>query len=206
MSRYTGPKIRLSRRLGVQLFGRKDEKTKKYNLARKNYAPGQHGLTKIGKLSEYGKQLAEKQKVRFMFGLTEKQMRNYYVKATKSATATNEELMRLIESRIDNVIFRAGWGKTRAQCRQMVNHALINLNGKKIRVPSIQIKIGDTFEVRTRSKNSPLFRDTAKSKINSVRWLEVDTKNLSGKVISLPKKDDFEKIVDTQLVLEYYSK
>lgn len=206
MSKYIGPKIRLMRRLGAQLFGRKDEKAKKYNYAKKNYAPGQHGQLKVRKLSEYGKQLAEKQKVRFMFNLTEKQMRNYYKKATKSSNVSDEEFMKLIETRLDNIIYRAGFAKTRAQARQIVNHSLMSVNGKKMNIPSMNMEVGDKFEVKERAKNMPLFQETTKLKDSAPRWLSLDFKKLSGEVIAMPKKDDFEKIIDTKLVIEYYSK
>lgn len=207
MSRYTGPKIRVSRRLGVQIFGKSTGKdAKKYNFAKKSYPPGQHGQSKIGKLSEYGKQLAEKQKIRFLYGITERQMRNYYQKALRIKGVTGDDLLRLLETRLDNVIFRADFANTRAQARQMVSHALIIVNGKKTDIPSAQLIIGDKFEVRENKKTSPLFAEVKKSKKSSVRWINANPQNLSGEVTALPQKDDFEKILDPKMVIEYYSK
>ncbi|MBI5754711.1 30S ribosomal protein S4 [Candidatus Peregrinibacteria bacterium] len=207
MSRYTGPKMRIARRLGVQIFGRNTGKdAKKYNFAKKNYPPGQHGQGKIGKISEYGKQLNEKQKIRFLYGITERSMRNYYQKALKIKGVTSDDLLRLLETRLDNVIFRAGLTNTRAQARQIVTHALVLVNGKKTDIPSMELKIKDTFEIRANKKNSPLFAEIKKAKNAPARWLAVNFPNLSGEVMILPGKDDFEKIIDPKMVIEYYSK
>ncbi|MBI2453390.1 30S ribosomal protein S4 [Candidatus Peregrinibacteria bacterium] len=206
MSHYTGPKNRLSRRFGVELFGRRDEKSKRGEAIKKNYPPGQHGQNKLSKPSEFAKHLMEKQRLRFLFSITEKQLRRYYQMASKSKGVTGDELLTLLERRLDNVIFRAGLAKTRAQARQIVSHSLINLNGKKVDIPSIQVKVGDLFEVRKAVKSSPLFEEIRKMKVTLPKWLEVDFKNLTGKIKSLPEKEDFEKIVNPQLVVEYYSK
>lgn len=207
MSRYTGPKIRIARRLGVQIFGRNTGKdAKKYNFAKKNYPPGQHGQTKIGKLSEYGKQLQEKQKIRFLYGITERQMRNYYQKALKMKGVTSDDLLRLLEMRLDNVVFRAGFANTRAQARQIVTHAHIIVNGKKTDIPSTQLKKEDIFEIRANKKDSPLFFEIKKSKNAPARWISSNFQHLSGKVNAMPAKDDFDKIIDPKMVIEYYSK
>jgi len=149
MSRYTGAKARLVRRFGVNIFG-----TPKYDkiLERRPNGPGMHGNARRGKDSEYKKQLLEKQKLRFMYGVTERQLRNYYKKADAKKEATGVALLKLLERRLDNAIYRAGFAKTRSQARQMVNHGLFMMNGKRVSIPSIQITEGDVFEVRTKSK------------------------------------------------------
>ena len=154
MSRYTGPKARLCRRFGTNIFG-----PDKYDkiLAKRNFPPGMHGQGRFAKKSEFAKQLMEKQKARYMFGLSEKQFRHYYEKADRSDMVTGDGLLTFLERRLDNVLFRAGFGVSRPQTRQMISHGLFNLNGRRVTVPSIQVKIGDKITLRPRSANSPLF-------------------------------------------------
>lgn len=204
MSRYRGPLTRLSRRLGVMLFTNGKSKTNAYQ--KKNYKPGEHGQKRFSQPSEYSKQLQEKQKARFLYGISEKQCRKYYNMATKTSEVTGVQFMILLEQRLDNVVFRAGLAATRPQARQMVSHGLIRVNGKKALTPSRIVKIGDTFEVREKSKGSKLFADIDSSKFKGPKWLKVDLKNLKGEVIALPDKDDIEKVIDNQLITEYYSK
>lgn len=204
MSRYRGPITKISRRLGEMLFFNGESKTKAFN--KKRYKPGQHGQKRFAQISEYNKQLQEKQKARFMYGISERQCGNYYKLAAKKVGVTGLQFMKYLEQRLDNVIFRAGFALTRPQARQIVNHGLIKLNGRKVTVPSIQIKKEDTFEVRERSKNSPLFEKIKKTKFKTPKWLEVDLQNLKGKVTAMPDDDDIEKSIDNKIITEFYSK
>ncbi|HCW32700.1 MAG: 30S ribosomal protein S4, small subunit ribosomal protein S4 [Candidatus Peregrinibacteria bacterium GW2011_GWE2_39_6] len=205
MSRYTGPKARHCRRFGVNIYG-----ADKYDkiLAKRDYPPGLHGKTQFSKKTEFRKQLEEKQKARFMFGISEKQFRNYYVKADKSSAITGDELLRLLEKRLDNVLYRSGFANTRAQARQMVSHGLALLNKTRVTIPSQQIKIGDKIEIRPQNLESPLFAilKSGKKKINPARWLTVDPKNLTIEILSLPEVDDLEKSIESHLIVEFYSK
>lgn len=203
MSRYTGPKAKLCRKFGTNIFG-----SDKYDkiLKRRDFPPGAHGRTKFRKKSEFGKQLAEKQKARFIFGLSEKQFHKYYVKADRSKQVTGEQLLRLLELRLDNAVYRAGLARTRPQARQMVGHGLIKLNGRRVSIPSIALKTGDKLEVASKNKNSLLFDGLAKARDTSPKWLKTDLKSLSAEVIAEPDKDDFESIIDPQIIVEFYSK
>jgi small subunit ribosomal protein S4 len=204
MSRYTGPKARLVRRFGVNIFG-----TEKYSkiLERRPHGPGAHGNSRRGKDSEYKKQLLEKQKLRFMYGITERQLRNYYKKAASSKEATGTALLKLLERRLDNVIFRSGLAKTRAQARQMVNHGLFLLNGRRVSIPSIQVREGDKIEAREKVKASPLFTPVKEAKeFDHARWLKVDQKNLTSEVDALPEDGDLDQLIETHLIIEFYSK
>jgi len=162
MSRYTGPIVKKSRRYNAVLFsnGKRNENAFK----KRKYAPGQHGRGGFKTLSEYGKQLQEKQKARFLFGLTEKHNKKYYTKAAKLKGITGKEILRLLELRLDNVVFRAGLAATRQQARQIVNHGHLELNGKIIDIPSIEVNVGDVITVRARSQKSPLFSETKYTK------------------------------------------
>lgn len=205
MSRYTGPIVRKSRRYGAILFGNGKSKENAFN--KRKYAPGQHGRGGFRSLSEYGKQLHEKQKARFAFGITEKQFSKYYVKADKMDGITGDNLLQLLESRIDNVIYRAGFAQSRRQSRQIASHGLVELNGRRINVPSIQVSVGDVITVRPKLQSSPLFNEIKATKKDlAPKWLEVDYSKLSIKVIALPDRDDFEQIIDSQLIVEFYSK
>lgn len=204
MSRYRGPKTRISRRLGAPLFNG-ESKLKAYN--KKNYKPGQHGQKHSGQLSEYGKHLLEKQKARFFYGISEKQSKKYYDLATKSSEVTGIRFLQLLEQRLDNVIFRAGFANTRPQARQFVSHGLVKLNGKRIKTPSIQVKPGDIFEVREKNKISKMFEGIkAGKKPKTPKWISADGKELKGQVLSAPDKDDLEHFIDHQLITEYYSR
>lgn len=204
MSRYRGPITRISRRLGIMLFSNGESKIKAFN--KKKYRPGEHGQKRFRQASEYNKQLQEKQKARFMYGISEKQSKKYYNMASKSDEITGVKYLKLLEQRIDNVIFRSGIASTRPQARQLVSHGLITLNGKKIKTPSILVKVGDKFAVKEKSKKSKLFEGLAKAKVKSPKWLTVDLSKLEGEVIALPQQDDLEQIIDSQLITEFYSK
>lgn len=204
MSRYTGPKGRLVRRFGVNLF---DSPKLDALLERRPHGPGMHGQARGAKASEYKKQLVEKQKLRFMYGVTERQLRNYYLKAASGNEATGNALLKLLERRLDNVIYRAGFAKTRSQARQMVSHGLFNMNGRRINIPSIQVREGDTIEVREKSKVSPLFSSVKEEKeFDHARWLKSEQKTLKTEVMALPQDNDLDKLIESQLVVEFYSK
>jgi len=202
--RYTGPVTRLSRRLGVALFTNGESKNKAYT--KKNYKPGQHGQKRFSQMSEFARQLLEKQKARFMYGISEKQSRKYYEMASKTNEVTGIRYLGFIEQRLDNVLYRSGIASTRPQGRQMVSHGLISMNGKRVNTPSILVKVGDKFEVLTKKKTSKLFEETKKAKVKAPKWMKVDLANLSGEITAIPGKDDIENIIEHQLITEYYSK
>lgn len=204
MSRYTGPKGRHVRRFGVNIYG-----NTKFDalLDRRPNAPGMHGASRLGKASEYKKQLMEKQKLRFMYGLTEKQLQNLYAKANAKKEPTGLALLKMLEARLDNVIFRAGFAQTRAQARQMVNHGLFTMNGRRVTIASIQVREGDKIEVREKSKKSALFNEIKESKgDDAARWLKTEPKNLSFEVAALPQEEDLDKLIQMNLIIEFYSK
>lgn len=204
MSRYRGPITKLSRRLGIILFGNGQSKTKAFN--KKNYKPGEHGQKRFSQLSEYNKQLREKQKARFLFGISEKQSQRYYELASKSNEITGIKFLQLLEQRLDNVIYRSGMANSRPQARQIVSHGLVKLNGRRVKTPSIQVKEGDSVEIIEKKKNSKLFEEVKKAKLKTPKWLKVDIKNLKSEITALPDKDDIEHIIEHQMITEYYSK
>jgi len=204
MSRYTGPKARLCRREGVDLFGRP-----KYVkiLERRPAAPGMHvGTPK--KASGYASQLREKQKLRIMFGLTEGKLRRYLDKALRMKGLTSDNLMQQLELRLDNALYRAGFALTRFQARQMATHGHFLVNGRRVDVPSFQLGEGDKVELRPKLKNSKLYPNVLEENkgYKPARWLTVNPKNLSLEVVGMPSGDDFEKIIDTQKIIEFYSR
>jgi len=204
MARYTGPITRLSRRLGVALFNG-ESKMKAYN--KKNYRPGQHGQKRASQVSEFGKHLLEKQKARALYGISEKQSKKYYQLSTKSTEVTGIRYLQLLEQRIDNVIFRAGFALTRPQARQIVGHGMVKINGKKVRTPSIQVKPGDTFEIKDKSKVSKLFEGIKSAKKpKTPKWMSSDIKELKGQILTIPDKDDLEHFIDHQMITEFYSR
>lgn len=200
--RYTGPKAKLCRRLGVNLFG-----TDKYTkiLRKRQSKPGMHGA-KFSKKSEYGRQLDEKQKARFTFGLSEKQMANNFKKAVSQEGDTGQNLLSLFERRLDNVIYISQLAITRMQARQMVSHGHFTLNGRRVDIPSIQVRPGDKIQLIPKFAKSPLYGDLDKLKDYSPKWLAVDLKKLSVEVLALPEADDLEKSIDSQLIVEFYSR
>jgi small subunit ribosomal protein S4 len=200
--RYTGPKAKLCRRLGVNLFG-----TEKYTkiLRNRQSKPGMHGA-KFSKKSEYGRQLEEKQKARYLFGVSEKQTYSYMQKAVSQPGDTGQNFLRLFERRLDNLIYVSQFAVTRPQARQMVTHGHFKLNGRRVDIPSILVKPGDKIEVVEKFKKSPLYSGMEKLKDYSPKWLNVDLKKLSLEVLALPEQDDLEKSIDSQLIVEYYSR
>ncbi len=204
MSRYRGPVTKLSRRLGVMLFS--NGKSKQKAFEKKPYRPGEHGQKRFRQVSEYAKQLQEKQKARFLYGISEKQSKKYYKMASKSPEITGVRYMQILEKRLDNAVFRAGLATSRPQARQMVSHGLIKHNGKKAKTPSILVKEGDTFAVVDKRKDSKLFDSAKGSKHKSPKWLKVEGGKLEANVSAEPDKDDIEKVIDNQLITEFYSK
>ncbi len=205
MARYTGPRLRLSRREGTDLMltsGTRAVESK----CKFDKKPG-NSMSR-GRLSDYGTQLREKQKVKRMYGLLERQFRNYYLKAAKSQGNTGENLLNLLETRLDNVVYRMGFGVTRAEARQIVAHKSINVNGKVVNIPSYQVQPGDEIEVRE-SKRGHL-RIAAALKIAATReecdWLEVDEKNFKGVFKSVPDRTDLSTEINENLIVELYSK
>ncbi len=167
-----------------------------------------HGQGRFRKKSEYANQLAAKQMARLMFGVSEKQFLRYYKKADSSPEVTGEQLLRLLELRLDNVLYRCGLGNTRAQSRQIASHGLVMRNGRRIKTPSIQVKVGDKFQIRQKSSDSALFTGlkSGKTKIKPPAWLKCDHKKLEVEVLAIPEADELEQSIDRQLIVEYYSK
>lgn len=208
MARYTGPVCRLCRREGVKLYLKGDRcYSDKCAIVTKAYAPGQHGQSRK-KASEYGIQLREKQKVRRIYGVLEKQFRNYFAKAEAQKGVTGENLLRLLESRLDNVVYRLGMASSRVDARQLVRHGHFTVNGKKVNIPSFLVKAGDVVAVREGSKSSPKIEAIAASIAHRTppTWLELDKENLVGKVINLPVREDIDLPISEQLIVELYSR
>ncbi|MCF7846831.1 MAG: 30S ribosomal protein S4 [Candidatus Gracilibacteria bacterium] len=203
--RYTGPKVRQCRREGINLFG-----SPKYQkiLARRPGIPGMHGGKRMGKLTEYAKQLREKQKAKRMFCLSEKQFHRTFEKAASMHGVTGDNMLQLLERRLDNVLFRSGLALTRMQARQFVSHGLFLLNGRRVDVPSIQVNIGDEIEARPRSRTSSVFEKNIEETgaLDAPSWLNVDRKKRAIKITELPTDLHFEKAVDPQMIVEYYSR
>jgi small subunit ribosomal protein S4 len=202
MARHTGPKVKLARKFG-QAFTKKDEKY----LAKRNYRPGQHGQNPQ-RVSEYGMQLREKQKAKVIYGLMERQFRRYYEIASKKVGVTGDALVQLLEFRLDNIVYRMGLAQTRPQARQLVGHGFIEVNGQKVNIPSYQVKVGDEIKVREGKKDSGYIKILTPSlaSVKTVEWLSMDPKNLSGKVLSKPTRDQLDSSINTQLIVEYYSR
>ena len=200
MARYTGPKTKIARKFGEPIFG--PDK----HLEKKNYPPGQHGLAKKRKkVSEYGTQLAEKQKVKYMYGVLERQFRKTYGTAARMKGRTGENLILLLESRIDNIVYRLGIAPSRAAARQLVSHCHITLNGEVCNIPSAQVKAGDTVAVRERSKSLEVIQASVASAAK-YSWLEFDPKTLVGKYLNIPARTEIPENINEQLIVDIYSK
>ena len=208
MARYTGPDCRLCRREGAKLF-LKGDRCYSANCAmnKRAVAPGQHGAARK-KVTEYATQLREKQKAKRIYGVSEKQFHMYYVEADRRKGVTGENMLSLLERRLDNVVYRLGFGVSRSQARQLVNHAHITVNGKKVNIPSYIVKAGDVVAVKENKVNNTFFKELKERKPNGVipKWLEVDMEKLSGKVIALPVREDIGMDIREQLIVELYSK
>jgi len=203
--RYTGPKVRLCRREGKNLFG--SEKCQKA-LGRNPNIPGMHGGKRLGKVSEYGRQLRAKQCAKRIFGLSEKQFSNYFQKASAAKGVTGDMLLQSLETRLDNTIYRAGFAMTRAQARQFSSHGIFLLNGRRIDVPSAQVKPGDVIQVRPSKKGSPVFTQNLETQegYQVPSWLTVDTKQLAIEVKEIPSAQHFEMLIEPQPIVEFYSR
>jgi len=208
MARYTDPVCRLCRREGLKLFLKGSRcYSKKCSFERRPTPPGQHGVRRR-KVGDYGLQLREKQKVRRVYGVLERQFRNYFIEATRHSGVTGESLLRQLELRMDNVVFRLGFAPSRAAARQMVNHGHFAVNGVPSNIPSYALKVGDRIEVRESHKERELFK-TVKETIRSHQapdWLSLDPAKMSGSVLALPRRDQMPLDFNEQLVVEYYSR
>lgn len=200
MARYTGPSTKIARKFGEPIFG-----ADKY-LEKRNFPPGQHGLaSKRKKSKEYGQQLKEKQKVKYMYGILERQFHNTYVKASKLSGQKGENLLILLESRLDNVVYRMGLAPTRAAARQLVSHHHITLNGQVCNIPSAFVKAGDVIAVRERSKSLEVIQNAVVS-ATKYSWIEFDGKTLVGKFLNVPTRQDIPENINEQLIVDLYSK
>jgi len=203
MARFRGSITKVSRRLGIAL----SPKAEKY-LERRPFAPGQHGQSRRGKVSEYALQLREKQKMKYLYGILEKQFRNYYKKAVSQRGVTGDNLVKLLERRFDNVVYRAGFAPSRAASRQLVTHGHLLINGKKVNIPSYLVAPGDLIEFRQKSRNMTAVADSL-SKAPESRfpsWIQVDKANQKAVFLSVPEREDIQEPFNEQLVVELYSK
>ena len=202
MARYTGPKSKIARKLGAPIFGADKVLTKK------NYPPGQHGQNRRRKTSEYGVQLKEKQKAKFIYGVLERQFRGYYEKAKKMSGVTGENLLCLLERRMDNVVFRLGLANTRRQARQLVRHGHFTVNGKRVDIPSALVHEGDVIEVAEKSRSGAFFKELKESSnaLSAPAWLTADQANLTGTVTRFPHREEIDVPVNEQAIVELYSK
>jgi small subunit ribosomal protein S4 len=212
LARYTGPVCKLCRREGEKLFLKGSRcMTPKCSFERRPYPPGQHGREKQfrrGRASDYLLQLREKQKARRIYGILERQFSNYFEKATQQPGLTGTNLLKMLERRLDNVIYRLGVADSRAQARQLVNHGHVMLNGRRTSIPSALVSPGDTISIRPESMRRTYFRDL-RQEIDDrqvPRWLTLDAKNLSARVLQIPEREDIDTTVNEQLIVEYYSR
>ncbi len=208
MARYTGPACRICRREGTKLFLKGERcMTGKCAIDRRNTAPGQHGAANK-KVREYGMHLREKQKVKKYYGMLETQFHNLYLEAERKPGMTGENLLVLLERRLDNVVYRMGMAESRREARQLVLHAHFTLNGKKVNIPSISVKVGDVIAVKENSRNLTKVKallESLSSKLNP-KWLEVNKENGTAKVVALPAREDIDFEINEQLIVEFYSK
>ncbi len=207
MAKYTGPDCRQCRREGCKLFLKGDKcYSEKCVFVKRNTTPGIHGGMKK-KPTPYSIQLREKQKAKRIYGLTEKQFHKYYLMAEKLRGVTGENMLVLLERRLDNVTYRMGIGVSRAQARQIVNHGHITVNGKRVNIPSYLVKAGDVIEVKSNKQELPFFKELKNSKINnSVKWLEFNAEALKGSVLALPTREDVDMQIAEHMIVELYSK
>ena len=201
MSRYTGPKFRVSRRLGVSLSGTGKE------IARRNYAPGDHGAGRCAKISDYGMQLAEKQKVRFTYGLTERQFHNLFNKAGKIRKGTHgENFIVLLERRLDNIVYRLGLASTRQQARQLVNHGHILVDGKRVDIPSYEVTVGQEISVREKSQKNVYIQASLEATTGTLPFVEFNKDEMKGSLVRLPERSELDHDYNENLIVEYYNK
>ena len=200
MSRYTGPAYKRSRRVGISTLENGKE------LVKKPYGPGQHGNGRKGKLSNYGVQLVEKQKLRFTYGISEKQLRKIFEKAGKLKGIHGENMFKLLESRLDNIVYRMGIASTRRAARQFVNHGHVAVNGVKVDIPSFQVKPGDVVSVRENSKEHKAMKETLENITRNVDYVSFDKNKLEGTYIRYPERNELTSDINESLVVEFYNK
>ena len=206
MARYTDANCRLCRREGQKLFLKGDRcYSTKCAMERRGYAPGQHGQGR-SKASDYALQLREKQKTKRFYGMQETQFRNLFDKADRKTGITGENLLIMLETRLDNVVFRLGFASSRKEARQLVNHGHFTVNGKKVNIPSYTVKPGDVIKVKEKSTNSPKFKEVKEMTITVPEWVSVDVEKLEGKVLSAPTREQIDTPVAEHLIVELYSK
>lgn len=207
MSRYTGPVCRLCRREGMKLYLKGDRcYSDRCAITKRNYAPGQHGQSRK-KVTEYGLQLREKQKVRRFYGINESQMAKYFNMADRMHGITGENLLKILELRLDNVVYRMGFASSRAEARQLVTHGHFLLNGAKANIPSLITSVGDVIQVKDRSRNSAKLKEVVENHNgNSVPWLNIDLDQLKGTIVAEPTREDIDIPVEEHLIVELYSK
>jgi small subunit ribosomal protein S4 len=202
MARYTGPRVRISRRFGIPIFG-----PTKY-LERRNYGPGVHGPKSRRKTTDYGLGLIEKQKLRYYYGLMEKQFRGVYEKALRRRGVTGEQMLQILETRLDNVVFHLGFANTRAAARQMVCHGHITVKGRKVNIPSYALKVNDVVEVKNHNVSRQLA--TKNFEVSTSRavpdWLSLSKEEFKGTVMRIPTRDEIQPIANEQAVVEFYSR
>jgi small subunit ribosomal protein S4 len=210
LARYRGPSCRLCRREGMKLFLKGERcHSEKCAIEKRNIPPGQHGKDRRPKIVGYGLQLREKQKARRVYGVLERQFRNLFEKASQMKGITGENLLGMLERRLENVIYRMGFGTSRNQCRQLVRHGHIQVNGRKVNIPSFVVKVGDVVEVREKSRKNPtiLAARDATAHAPCPNWLDVDREALKGRVVGMPRRDELVQIqLNEQLIVELYSK
>ncbi len=200
MSRYTGSTYRKSRRLGFSVLENGKE------LARRPYAPGQHGNGRAKKLSDYGTQLQEKQKVRFMYGINEKQFRKTFEEAGKLKGVHGEDFLKLLESRLDNLVYRIGFATTRKGARQLVNHGHITVNGEKVNIPSYRCKPGDVISVKEQAKEHPVIKQSLEAIHNRVEFITYDESKMMGTYVRYPERNELNIDINESLIVEFYNR
>ncbi|MFJ7637580.1 30S ribosomal protein S4 [Peribacillus sp. NPDC097264] len=200
MARYTGPSWKLSRRLGISLTGTGKE------LEKRPYAPGQHGPNQRRKISEYGMQLQEKQKLRHMYGITERQFRSMFDRAGKIKGVHGENFMVLLESRLDNLVYRLGLARTRRQARQLVNHGHITVDGKRVDIPSYKVSLGQVISVREKSRNFSIIKESVEATNFVPDFLTFDAEKLEGTFTRLPERSELPAEINEALIVEFYSR
>jgi small subunit ribosomal protein S4 len=209
LARYVEASCRLCRRENLKLFLKGDRcYTDKCAFERRSYAPGQHGQRRGGKISDYGIQLREKQKVKRIYGIFEKQFRKYYHKAERQKGITGTNLLVLLERRLDNTVYRMGFASSREQARQLVRHNHFTVNGKKVNIPSYQVRTGDTIQVKEKSRTIPVIQEALETVVRREvpPWLEVDSSDFRGMVKAFPSREELTMPVNEQLIVELYSK
>jgi small subunit ribosomal protein S4 len=209
LARYTGPVCRLCRREGMKLFLKGTKCfSEKCPIEKRNFAPGQHGKDRKAKIVGYGLQLREKQKAKRIYFTQEGQFRNYFEKASRAQGVTGELLLQQLERRLDNIVYRLGFGISRPQARQLVRHGHVHVDGRKVNIPSYQVSVGEEISIRESSNKMPILEQSKEfaSHQNAPTWLSIDRDAFKGRIVSLPKRDEIQQPVNEQLIVELYSK